>query len=578
MNQKGYQVNGCLTKQKMLFENPILRYLEQQKPKPVEILCIDEKPVVDTKTCGTQTESEFSKGSFWQNLLTDYYSFIILLIVLPLSFLSEAYMEVRDWGYRNFLFSNNVHEKRVKDVQEQVKEWNQKELKGRRLMSTARPRWKTLSTRLDESSKDDFYKIHLNLTDILYLDREHQTVKTEPSVSIRSMKRYLLPKGYQLAVQPGMDDATIGGLCMDVGKASTSHRFGLFHETVVSYDIVTANGNLLHVTRDNYPDLFYTLPCSHGSLGLLVAVELKVIPTKSYVHVNYLPCYEPNDLYLRMKQLTESEFPPDFVEGIVYSEKESVLMFSYFIDANIMTDWNKFNFINLFWRPWYHEHTKKALERGPFSEYIPIEQYHSRFSRSLLWEMQHLIPFSNQTWYRYCFGWLGAPKVSYLKKFMPPRIRKEIFYQHVLQDTLFPLDRVLEAKVQLHEWFNVYPLLLCPVAIYDHSPYEGLIRNPVFSTNETLRQLYCSVGIFGVPRLVKQNRFWNAEEKMKEFEEYLLHEDGYKSLCSDSLMTDKEIRTMLNHAIYDKLREEYGCVGAFPDIHEKTKTTEIVSS
>ena len=363
-----------------------------------------------------------------------------------------------------------------------------------------------------------------------------------------------------------MDDATIGGLCMDVGKASTSHRFGLFHETVVSYDIVTANGNLLHVTRDNYPDLFYTLPWSHGSLGILVAVELKVIPTKAYVHVNYLPCYEPNDLYLRMKQLTESEFPPDFVEGIVYSEKESVLMFSYFIDANIMTDWNKFNFINLFWRPWYHEHTKKALERGPFSEYIPIQHYHSRFSRSLLWEMQHLIPFSNQTWYRYCFGWLGAPKVSYLKKFMPPRIRKEIFLPTCLCKRYIISPRPCFGSKGPTSWMvQCLPLTTLPCSHLRPFPLWRLNKESCLFNKRNL------TGNSIVPLVSLGSRgWWNKID-------FGMRKKKWKSLRSISFMKmvinpyavivswpDKEIRTMLNHAIYDKLREEYGCVGAFP--------------
>lgn len=44
-----------------------------------------------------------------------------------------------------------------------------------------------------------------------------------------------------------------------------------------------------------------------------------------------------------------------------------------------------------------------------------------------------LIPFGNHPLYRYLLGWLGAPKVSLIKKTMSPQIRREVVYKHVVQ-------------------------------------------------------------------------------------------------------------------------------------------------
>lgn len=44
-----------------------------------------------------------------------------------------------------------------------------------------------------------------------------------------------------------------------------------------------------------------------------------------------------------------------------------------------------------------------------------------------------LIPFGNHPLYRYTLGWLGAPKVSFIKKTMTPQIRREVVYKHVVQ-------------------------------------------------------------------------------------------------------------------------------------------------
>lgn len=64
----------------------------------------------------------------------------------------------------------------------------------------------------------------------------------------------------------------------------------MFQETIVSYDVVLADGRLIHVTKNNeHSDLFYCLPWSHGTLAFLVALELKVIPIKPYVRLEYIP-------------------------------------------------------------------------------------------------------------------------------------------------------------------------------------------------------------------------------------------------------------------------------------------------
>lgn len=143
-------------------------------------------------------------------------------------------------------------------------------------------------------------------------------MRTEPLVDMRCMTRTLVPLGFQLAIQvemevracvldgeretggrvrgkmcklewthhermqrqPHAQDLTVGGLCMGLGMETNSHLFGLIQETVVAFEIVTARGELLRVTKHSDPELFATLPWSHGTLGFLVAVELRIIPIK----------------------------------------------------------------------------------------------------------------------------------------------------------------------------------------------------------------------------------------------------------------------------------------------------------
>ncbi len=102
------------------------------------------------------------------------------------------------------------------------------------------------------------------------------------------MTRTLVPLGFQLAIQVEMEDLTIGGLCMGLGMETNSHLYGLIQETVVAFEIVTSRGELLRVTQESDPELFAALPWSHGTLGFLVAVELRILPIKKYVRARVI--------------------------------------------------------------------------------------------------------------------------------------------------------------------------------------------------------------------------------------------------------------------------------------------------
>jgi hypothetical protein len=50
-------------------------------------------------------------------------------------------------------------------------------------------------------AQEDCNRIKVFLRDILSIDEENLVIRTEPLVDMRYMTRYLVPKGYQLAIQ-----------------------------------------------------------------------------------------------------------------------------------------------------------------------------------------------------------------------------------------------------------------------------------------------------------------------------------------------------------------------------------------
>lgn len=72
--------------------------------------------------------------------------------------------------------------------------------------------------------------------------------------------------------------------------------------------------------------MFYSVPWSHGTLGFLVAAELKIIPCKKYVKLEYIPLYSEDDVISTFATESQKGNPSDFVEGLMYSKNKGVVM------------------------------------------------------------------------------------------------------------------------------------------------------------------------------------------------------------------------------------------------------------
>lgn len=349
------------------------------------------------------------------SLLENHRGLVILLFCLPASFLFSLFLKIQ--FYFNSLFDTKDHSTRVKKIQVDIQNWNRFSRDKRKLLCTARPNWLSLSTTF--FPKDRFYKIPINLYNILDLDEENMRVKVEPLVTVGEITRFLLPRGYALAVHLEIAEATLGGLAMGVGMTTHSHRVGLYQESVYSYDLLLADGTLVHATKDNeYADLYNALPWSHGTLAFVVALELELIPAKPYVHLNYIPVRGKKKYCSLIRELSGSnnkdKKTPDFLEATVFSKEEAVLVVGWFSSSSDCGK-IKVNCINRWYKPWFYKHVQTFLSKGNAEELVPLGDYLLRHNRSIFWVMESLLDFGNNPIFRYLFGWLLPPKVAFLK-------------------------------------------------------------------------------------------------------------------------------------------------------------------
>jgi FAD/FMN-containing dehydrogenase len=84
---------------------------------------------------------------------------------------------------------------------------------------------------------------------------------------------------FSLATPGGRVTTTgVGGFCLGGGYGWLSPKFGLTCDNLVSADLVTASGELMHVTEDTNPELMWALRGAGANFGVVTSFEFRVHP------------------------------------------------------------------------------------------------------------------------------------------------------------------------------------------------------------------------------------------------------------------------------------------------------------
>jgi delta24-sterol reductase len=418
---------------------------------------------------------------------------------------------------------------------------------------------------------------------ILEIDTERMVAKVEPLVSMGQITKVTCPMNLSLAVAPEFDDLTVGGLINSYGISGSSHIYGLFSDTVVAMEVVLADGRVVRATKDNeHSDLFYGMPWSQGTIGFLVSAEIKLIPIKEYMRLTYTPVR--GTLKEIAQAYADSFVPsskdakvPDFVEGMVYSPSEGVMMTGvYATEEEAKKKGNRINRVGWWFKPWFYQYAETALKRGEFVEYIPTREYYHRHTRSLYWEAKLIIPFGDQFWFRFLLGWLMPPKITLLKITQGEAIRNYYHDNHVIQDVLVPLHKVGDVLEFAQRELEVYPVWLCPHRLYK-LPVKAMVQ-PEAGFEQHLRQgdtayaqMYTDVGFYYAPGAALRGEEFNGAEAVRKLEQWLISNHGYQAQYAVSELSEKDFWRMFEPSHYDHCRRKYGAAGTFMSNYYKSK-------
>lgn len=493
----------------------------------------------------------------------------VLIFLTPLSLVFGAVEAVLA---RCRSASPQLHDRRVANVQEAVRAARRA---GRRVC-TDRAGWQAMALRLN-LYKRDLTRVPVRcMHDILHVDAVGLTVRCEPFVTVAQLTSRLLPLGLTLPCIPELDDLTVGGLLMGVGIESASHRRGLFVDCVLSYDIVTAAGDLIRVApTGQHAELFRALPWSYGTLGVLVAAELRLIrvPTP-YVRLSYIPCRTEADMVATLDRVCGDKRDPatgediEFVEALVYSATHSVVMTGTL--ATTVAKDEPVTHIGRWHAKWFFAHVRDKFAPGAVKEeLIPLREYYHRHSRPIFWQMRELVPFGNHPIFRWLLGWVLPFKISLLKLTTPQSIGKVYAAKFVFQDMLVPMSQLSNCLTCFRqELGGLFPLWICPYLQRAEPEPQGFLR-PTGRADE----MFVDVGAYGMPPAAADPAF-DVRATVRKLEAWVTAARGFQMLYADCYMDETEFRAMFDHTLYDSMRKAYGAESAFPTVYSKVKKEE----
>lgn len=116
---------------------------------------------------------------------------------------------------------------------------------------------------------------------MLAFDPETGWLRCEAGVSIDDIIETFLPRGYFPPVVPGTKFVTVGGAVGCNIHGGNHHVDGCFGDHVRRLELLTASGEVVVCDRDDEPELFWATVGGMGLTGLILSLEVKLIPVES---------------------------------------------------------------------------------------------------------------------------------------------------------------------------------------------------------------------------------------------------------------------------------------------------------
>jgi Delta24-sterol reductase len=437
-----------------------------------------------------------------------------------------------------------------------------------------------------------------NLTRVVTVNLSEFTVTVQARCTFDALVKETLQYDAIPLVVPEFKSITVGGAIVGGALESSSYLYGQVSDTVVSMQVLLANGTGVTLTPDM--ELYHALPGSYGSLAVVLEATLRIrrIPPASFVVLEatiYRSLQEGMEALLQLVCSSEStsqpQERPSFIDAIHYPSGEYVVFAGNFsnpsIDENIVTiirteDPGSKWFYEAMYDHARLQNTSSSRLPQQFTVYMPIYDYLFRYERGAFW-MGRPLEFSWKavcnnpmllapffvSWHRTrrLFGRIFTATTLY--RVLHQQDGHAVAEKFLIQDAYLPTENV----TRFVEWIRqtmplTVPIWLCPVKRPSAAqPLSPSGRNFYPTQADSSSDMLINVGVWG---RVSDGK---GIEHMQALEAAMLRLGGRKMLYSITAASQMTAQTLYEHhvdgAAYQELRNKYGAQGIFTPLHEK---------
>ncbi|MCZ0717155.1 FAD-binding oxidoreductase [Aerococcus kribbianus] len=169
------------------------------------------------------------------------------------------------------------------------------------------------------------------MNQIISLDEQTLTLNVQAGVTLADIRDYLKGTPYFYAPDPGNKNASVGGTASTNAGGMRAIKYGVTRDNIRGYDVVLANGEIMHVgslnkkdaTAYDLKDLFIG---AEGTLGVITEMQLKLTPRPLYEKSLILGFASLDGVANTIFEVVKSPVQPIALElleesGIHYSEQ-----------------------------------------------------------------------------------------------------------------------------------------------------------------------------------------------------------------------------------------------------------------
>jgi len=379
-------------------------------------------------------------------------------------------------------------------------------------------------------------------------------VEAEGMVTYEALATACLRHGVMPAVVPQLKTITLGGAVAGVGIESSSHRYGLVHDTVLELDVLLGDGRVLTCTRDNeHADLFFGFANSYGTLGYALRVKARTVPVRPYVHIAHLDYFDGR-LYFQELEKRLNAGDADFVDGTLFAPDKMFITVGHFVDkAPYVSD---YTFDRIYYRSIPARH----------DDYLTVHDYLWRWDTDWFWCSKNVLA-QNRFVRKFIFGRkrLGSRQYTKIMRWnsrvgATRKIERllGLHSESVIQDVDIPIARAAEFLKFYAREIGLWPVWICPIG-----PVPEGGRFTLYPIREGW---YVNFGFWDVKRTREPHPPGHFNRMI---EEKVVELGGIKSLYSDSYFPREQFEGLYGGEAYQRLKAKYDPGNAFPELYEK---------